>query len=89
MIGIVIVKYEFKKKNECDYEFVDGDLKATPKNITKMVLIAYFGAFITTFCGIGPGAAFVPTLILLGFHPMIASANGMYLTMFTTLSGTI
>ena len=54
-----------------------------------MVLIAFIGSFTTTFCGIGPGAAFVPTLILLGFHPLIASANGMYLTMFTTLSGTI
>lgn len=43
----------------------------------------------TSFCGIGPGAAFVPLLIVLGVHPMVASSTGMYLTTFTTLSASI
>ena len=54
-----------------------------------MSCAAFFGSMATAFCGIGPGAAFVPLLIALGFHPIIASSTGMYLTTFTTLSASI
>jgi len=77
------------EKVACDFVFVDGDLQATPKNILKMSCAAFFGSMATAFCGIGPGAAFVPLLIALGFHPIIASSTGMYLTTFTTLSASI
>ena len=54
-----------------------------------MSCAAFFGSMATAFCGIGPGAAFVPLLVTLNFHPMIASSTGMYLTTFTTLSATV
>ena len=40
-------------------------------------------------CGIGPGLLFNAVMIQLDMHPDVASATGMYLTMYTTIAATI
>merc|ERR1712087_940154 len=42
-----------------------------------------------TAVGLGPGSIFTPVMVLLDMHPAVASATGMYLTMFTTGAATI
>lgn len=54
-----------------------------------MNTVSFFGAAAAAFCGIGPGFIFSPILLLIGIEPQVATATGMYVTMFTTLSATI
>ena len=54
-----------------------------------MVTISFFGAFAAAFCGIGPGAIFVPVLVIIGIHPTVATSTGMYVTMFTALAASL
>ena len=88
-LGIWVLKREYQEKVDCGYNFVQGDLEATPKNLATLVLISFFGAMASAFCGIGPGNIFCPILIMIGINPVVATATGMYVTMFTTLSASI
>ena len=89
VIAIFIIKQEYKEKIECGYKFVSGDLKFNIYDISMLIGIAWIGAFISAFCGIGGGMIFCPILIILGIESQVASASGMYITLFTSLSSTI
>ena len=54
-----------------------------------MVGVSFFGSLIAAFCGISPGNIFVSMLVIIGTDPVVASATGMYITMFTTLAASI
>mmetsp|Transcript_5667 Transcript_5667/g.8973 ORF Transcript_5667/g.8973 Transcript_5667/m.8973 type:complete len:175 (-) Transcript_5667:7-531(-) len=88
-MGVLNVKKEYHEKVECGYEFSPGDLEATPRKLVIMLLVSFFGAFCSAFCGIGPGNIFCPVLVMIGIQAQVATATGMYITMFTTLSATI
>jgi len=89
VLGIVLIKREYAEKVECGYEFVPGDLEATPRQLFLLTVFSFLGALIAAFCGVGPGMIFVPVLILIGIEAQVATATGMYITMFTTLSSSI
>ena len=61
----------------------------TAKKSATFVLIAFLGSFFSAVSGVGPGVIFNSVLIQYDMHPGVASATGMYLTMFTALSATI
>ena len=84
-----MVKNDFKLKQECKYNFVEGDFQATPSNVTQMLAISFMGSFSASFCGIAPGGIFCMALIYLGVEPTVGSATGMYMVLITTLSATI
>lgn len=84
-----MVKNEYAAKVDCGYEFSPGDLEATPRNISILLGISWFGAAAAAFCGVGPGFIFGPILVLIGIEAQVATATGMYVTMFTCLSATI
>jgi len=65
-IAIMVVNSEYKAKVENGYTFVDGDFESTPKSLTMMIAISFFGALAAAFCGIGPGAIFCPILVIIG-----------------------
>lgn len=54
-----------------------------------MITISFFGSIFASFSGLGPGMLFCPTLIMIGIESRVATATGMYVTMFLTLSATI
>jgi len=84
--AIYVCNVDYKNKIECNYNFVDGDLILTPKIVGMFMFIGWFGAFISAFCGIGGGSIFCPVLIIIGMEARVATATGMYLTLFTSLS---
>jgi uncharacterized membrane protein YfcA len=88
-IGIVFLKREYREKEECGYEFVKGDFRATTKNILVIMSVAFFGAFMAAWAGVSPAIVFGPTLLYLDVEAQVATATGMYITMFTTLVSTI
>ena len=71
------------------YEFSKGDLEATKLNLFIMIMISFFGAMGAAFCGVGSGFVFCPILVMINIEPQVATATGMYLTMFTTLAASI
>ena len=89
VIGVTLLKKDFKERQEAGYQFIEGDLEATPKNLMNMILISFTGAIFAAFSGLGPGMIFSPALIIIGIESRVATATGMYLTMFTTLAATI
>jgi uncharacterized membrane protein YfcA len=80
---------DYVKKVKCNYKFVPGDLKLNLYNVTMFMFIGWFGAFVSAFCGIGGGMIFCPILVIVGIEARVATATGMYLTLFTSLSYTI
>ena len=89
LLAAKISKRECQEKKDCGYNFTQGDQDLNPKRITKLVLVAYFAAFFSAMSGVGPGGLFTSFLIQIEVHPAVASATGMYCTMFTTLAATI
>ena len=89
VVGVILLKKDFKERQDAGYQFLDGDLVATPKNLTNMIIISFTGAIFAAFSGLGPGMIFSPALIIIGIESRVATATGMYLTMFTTLAATI
>lgn len=85
----MLVNIEYAEKKDCEYKFMPGDFEPTSQGITKMVTISFFGAFAAAFCGIGPGAIFVPVLVIIGIQPTVATSTGMYVTMFTALAASL
>ena len=66
-----------------------GDFQATNKNLVTMVIVSFFGSVFAAVSGLGPGMVFCPALIMAGIESRVATATGMYLTMFTTLVASI
>ena len=84
-----VAKNDYQNKLANGYKFCKGDQELNTKNQMKLVGIAFGGAFAATTCGLAPGLVFYPTLINMDMHPVVASATGMYLALWTTLAGTI
>ena len=67
-LGIVVLKREYKAKSDAGYQFIEGDLKVTNRNISVMVLVAMLGAIYAAFSGIGAGMVFCPALIMINIE---------------------
>ena len=89
IIGIFIIKKEYNEKKKENYKFCEGDLVPKTKDIVVILLISFFAAFATSFCGIGPGSVICPILVIIGISPMVATATGMYIGGLIALSSTI
>ena len=89
ILGVRLVKNEYQAKLKYGYEFSQGDFKGDTQDILKLSLISFFASIAAVFCGVGAGSMFVPVLTIIGIHPQVASATGMYVTMFVCLTGSI
>lgn len=89
LLAARVAKMENQEKLACGYKFTKGDQNLNFRGIMKLVLVAFFAAFFATMSGLSPGLIFNSFLIQLDIHPAVASATGMYMTMFTTAAATI
>jgi len=81
-----IASKEYQAKTNAGYEFVAGDQSFGGRELVKLIAVAYFAAFASGFAGISPGTIFNSIFVQLDMHPAVASATGMYCTLFTTLA---
>ena len=72
-IAIIILRRDYEYKKSIEFPFVQGDFKATNGNIIKLTLIGLIGGFIVGSVGIGIGTLFIPVLIQLDVHPIVAT----------------
>ena len=71
------------------YKFTKGDQEFSTRVIVKLFSVAFLVAIFSSLAGLGPGLIFNSMLVQLDMHPAVASATGMYCTMFTTLASTL
>ena len=88
-INIFIVKFEYKVKLEHKYNFVEGDLKWETSLLIKFIIWAFVAGLVSGTVGLGGGVIFNPLLQGFKVPPIVASATGMYMVMFSTLSSSI
>ena len=86
VINIILVKKEYAHKIQYGYNFVEGDLKWELNLLIKFVVSALVAGFIAGTVGLGGGVIFNPLLLSFKVPPQVASASGMFMIMFGSLS---
>lgn len=66
-----------------------GDVRFERKVVTKLVIFALLGGWVSGALGLGGGAIFNPLLLSMGVPPSVASSTGMYMIMFSTAGSSI
>jgi len=65
---------ESREKQNCGYQFAEGDVIWTKTNGTKLALVALLAGVIAGLIGIGGGMVVGPILLELKFNPQVSSA---------------
>jgi uncharacterized membrane protein YfcA len=68
---------------------VKGDVKFERKTVSKLVIFALLGGWVSGALGLGGGAIFNPLLLSMGVPPSVASSTGMYMILFSTAGSSI
>jgi len=89
VFGIKIVNNEQALKKKVGRGLVKGDVKFEKKTVSKLVMFALLGGWVSGALGLGGGAIFNPLLLSMGVPPAVASSTGMYMIMFSTAGSSI
>ena len=92
LMGVAVIKYveyDYAKKRENNYVFLEGDIVWNKENIIKFVLIASFTGMLSTYMGIGGGMLITPIMIQVGMIPEVVVATSAISTLFSSLISTI
>ena len=89
VIGIKVVNREQALKKKVGRGLVKGDVKFETKVVSKLVIFALLGGWVSGALGLGGGAIFNPLLLSMGVPPAVASSTGMYMIMFSTAGSSI
>ena len=65
---------------------IPSDVIFTKKVVLKLVILGFFGGWISGALGLGGGAIFNPVLLSMGVPPSVSSATSMYMIMYSTFS---
>ena len=92
LIGFAVIKYvayDYTKKRESNFVFLEGDIVWKKENIIKFVLIASLTGMLSTYMGIGGGMLITPIMIQVGMIPEVVVATSAISTLFSSLISTI
>lgn len=87
--AIAILRKEYEYKKSIDYPFVQGDFKCTNRSALKLTLVGLGGGFVVGSVGIGIGTLFIPVLIQLDLHAVVATQTAHYVSMMTNIAAAI
>ena len=88
-LGIKKVNAEQKLKKKVGQGLAKSDVKFERKVVSKLVIFALLGGWVSGALGLGGGAIFNPLLLSMGVPPAVASSTGMYMIMFSTAGSSI
>ena len=88
-LSIKMVNKEQKLKEKVGKGLIDSDLRFRGKTVVTLVVFSTLGGWVSGALGLGGGAIFNPLLLSMGVPPSVASATGMYLILFSTVSSSI
>ena len=63
-----------------------GDIKFEGDTLNKLLVIGFAGGWVAGALGLGGGSIYNPALLMLGVHPKVSGATGMYLVLFSTIN---
>ena len=91
ILGVTIlsvrnVKEEALIKARIGFPRVPSDIDWAGKTTVKLVILGFAGGCLSSLFGLGGSVIYNPIMLGLGVAPQVASATGMYMVMFTTLS---
>lgn len=92
LIGLAVINYvayDYTKKRESNFVFLEGDIVWKKENIIKFVLIASLTGMLSTYMGIGGGMLITPIMIQVGMIPEVVVATSAISTLFSSLISTI
>jgi uncharacterized membrane protein YfcA len=70
-------------------KILPSDLKFNRETLSKLLIFALMGGWVSGALGLGGGAIFNPLLLSMGVPPPVSSATGMYMIMFSTAGSSI
>lgn len=79
-----MTKREQYLKSKHSKGLVDSDLVLQGATLTKLLVFAFLGGWVSGALGLGGGAIFNPLLLSMGVPPSVSSSTGMYMIMFST-----
>lgn len=88
-IGIKTVNKEQKLKQKVGRGMVKTDVRFERRVVSKLVIFALLGGWVSGALGLGGGAIFNPLLLSMGVPPSVASSTGMYMILFSTAGSSI
>ena len=65
---------------------IDTDIRFTRVNLLKLMLVSFFGGWVSGALGLGGGSIFTPLLLYMKVPASVAAATGMYMIMFSTIA---
>lgn len=68
---------------------VDSDLRYEGKTLWILLICSFGGGIVCGALGLGGGTVFNPLLISLGVPPVVSSATGKYMIMYSKISSSI
>eukprot|EP00945_MAST-04E_sp_MAST-4E-sp1_P002011 g2011.t1 len=80
---------QYLQKVEIDYEFAEGDLKYTNRNVLVWPLMFFISGLLSSLLGIGGGMVIGPLLLEINLHPVVSNATTALMTLFTASAATL
>ena len=68
---------------------VESDIIFNATEITKLLLLGFFGGFLAGAFGLGGGVIFNPILLTMGLPPQVAGACSLFLVCFSKIASTV
>nr|CAG4717677.1 unnamed protein product [Naegleria fowleri] len=91
MSGIagVILRYLHHKKEQHGYNYLEGDIRWTTRNVTLIPLVFFTAGLAASLLGIGGGLVVGPLLLEMGVHPLVGVATSSFTVLLTGSSTAI
>ncbi|KAG2387586.1 hypothetical protein C9374_001180 [Naegleria lovaniensis] len=91
MSGIagIILRYMHHKKEQHGYNYLDGDVRWTTRNVTLIPLVFFTAGLAASLLGIGGGLVVGPLLLEMGVNPLVSVATSSFTVLLTGSSTAI
>ena len=67
----------------------DSDIIFNAQEITKLLMLGFFGGFLAGAFGLGGGVIFNPILLTMGLPPQVAGACSLFLVCFSKIASSV
>ena len=87
--SVKVVQQEQELKVKYGAGLASSDIELRGGTLIKLLSFSFVGGWVSGALGLGGGSIFNPLLLSMGCNPIVASATGMYMIIFSTGASTI
>lgn len=87
--SVKVVQDEQDLKVKYGAGLASSDIELRGGTLIKLISFSFIGGWVSGALGLGGGSIFNPLLLSMGCNPIVASATGMYMIIFSTGASTI